>query len=86
MELEDTHANSKQRDQQLRRQRDLLSALHSGLGRQVAARQELRAAEDALTALYAESALFMGRMAEDRGGRRKSGDDGAANGLGGEGS
>jgi hypothetical protein len=77
-EAEGMHAEAKARDASLRRHRELLSSLHAGVGRLVAARQELRAAEDGLAGLYAESATFLERSAEERGGRRRASDAAAA--------
>lgn len=70
-ELTELRSTIKAREEALRRHRDLLGALSSGVGRLVAARQELKAAEDALAATYAEASSYMDRTAQDFGARRR---------------
>ncbi len=72
-ELTELRGTAKIRDEALRRHRDLLGALSSGVGRLVAARQELKAAEDALAGMYAEASSYMERTAPEFGARRRQG-------------
>ena len=63
-ELGNMHSEGKTKVEALRRHSDLLTALNTGVGRLVSARQELKAAEDALTSLYAEAASYLERTAD----------------------
>lgn len=79
-ELNAMHTEGKSREEALRRHRDLLTALNTGVGRLVAARQELKIAEEGLASLYAEAASYLERTA-DVGRRRRSDAIGKSSGV-----